>query len=156
MSYTRWPSLVGATLASPSARFGKKGDASVAPTKRSGFTLIEVLATMVLLAIVLPATMRAASIALAAASSARHVTEATALGEAKLNELVALNEWSQNTGGDFGADNPAYRWSIENVAREYGVYDVRISVTWSESGKERKLMLSTLAYSSTGSTEGLP
>jgi len=123
---------------------------------RNGFTLIEVLATMVLLAIVLPAIMRAAAVSLAAASSARHVTEATALGEAKLNELVALNQWSQNGSGDFSPENPTYRWSIENAARDYGVYDVRITVTWSESGKERKLMLSTLVYASTSSTEGLP
>ena len=124
--------------------------------RRSGFTLIEVLATMVLLAIVLPAIMRAATISLAAASSARHLTEAATLGEAKLNELVALNSWSQNTTGDFSPDKPDYHWTLESGARDYGVYDVRLTVTWSEAGKERKLLLSTLAYANTGTTEGLP
>ena len=124
--------------------------------RRGGFTLIEVLATMVFLAIVLPAVMRAASTSLAAASSARHLTEATALGEAKLNELVALNQWSQNTSGDFSPDKPDYHWTLESAARDYGVYDVRLTVAWSEAGKERRLMLTTLAYAATGTTEGLP
>src|SRR4051794_38319604 len=56
---------------------------------RAGFTLIEVLATLVLLGIILPAAMRGVSIGLAMASHARHVTEAAQLAEAKLNELVA-------------------------------------------------------------------
>ena len=57
-------------------------------TRRGGFTLIEVLATMLLLGIVLPVAMRGVSVALSAAGTARHLSEAAVLAEAKLNELA--------------------------------------------------------------------
>ena len=45
---------------------------------RRGFTLAEVLITLLFLAIVLPVAMRGVSLALAAASHAKHTREATA------------------------------------------------------------------------------
>ncbi len=124
--------------------------------RHRGFTLIEVLATLVLMAIALPAVMRAATVALSAASTARHTTEAASLGEAKLNELIALNEWNQNGSGDFSPDHTDYRWTVETAARDLGVYDVRMNVIWQEAGKERKLTIATLAYQTSTTTGGLP
>jgi len=118
-------------------------------TPRKGFTLIEVLATMVLLALVLPAVMRGATIAMSAASSARHRTDAATLAQAKLNELVALGQWNASQTGDFSPQHSEYRWSVQSASRDYGVYDVAITVTWSESGAERKFALATLAYDPT-------
>src|SRR4051812_19730609 len=109
-----------------------------------GFTLIEVLATMMLLAIVLPVTMQALSVSLSAASSARHLTEASGLARAKLNELIATAQWDNTSSGDFGADNPGYRWETSNAARDYGVTEIMIRVSWTERGQERQLSLSTL------------
>ncbi len=119
---------------------------------RQGFTLIEVLATMVLLALVLPAAMRGATIALATASAAKHRTEAATLAQAKLNELVALGEWNQSQTGDFSPLHPEYKWSVQNGSRDYGVFDVTLTVTWNETGVERQFVLSSLAYDSTATT----
>ena len=58
---------------------------------RRGFTLIEVLATMVLLALVLPAVMRGATVALSAAASAKHRTEAATFAEAKAEDIAAFH-----------------------------------------------------------------
>src|ERR1700733_2966996 len=78
----------------------------------SGFTLIEVLATLLLMAIVLPAIMHGFTLSTSAATTARHRTEAAALAESKLNELVGTNQW-QNASqqGDFQPDWPDYTWS---------------------------------------------
>src|SRR2546423_9326344 len=86
-----------------------------------GFTLIEVLATMVLMAIVLPVTMQALSVSLGAASSARHTTEASGLAQAKLNELISTGQWNSTSNGDFGTDHPGYRWEIGSSARDYSL-----------------------------------
>ena len=112
---------------------------------RHGFTLIEVLATMVMLGIVLPVAMRGVSIALATASSARHRAEAAELGSAKLDELVATGEWSATApSGDFGSDYPGYTWTVQMASRDYGVTEIQLTVTWQERGQPRTLNLATL------------
>ena len=119
---------------------------------RRGFTLIEVLATMVLLALVLPAVMRGATVALSAAASAKHRTEAATFAEAKLNELIATTRWNASQTGDFSPQHPEYHWSVQSASRDYGVYDVAVTVTWNESGAERKFVLATLAYDTTAAS----
>ena len=109
-----------------------------------GFTLIEVLATMVLMAIVLPVTMQALSVSLAAASSARHTTEASGLAQAKLNELISTGQMNATSNGDFGTDHPGYRWEIGSAARDYNLTEVTIRVLWLERGQEKQLTVSTL------------
>jgi prepilin-type N-terminal cleavage/methylation domain-containing protein len=114
-------------------------------SSRRAFTLIEVLATMVMLGIVLPVAMRGVSIALATASSARHRAEAAELGSAKLDELVATGEWSATApSGDFGTDFPGYTWTVEMASRDYGVTEIQLTVTWQERGQPRTLNLATL------------
>ena len=116
--------------------------------RRGGFTLIEVLATLVLLGIVMPVAMRGVSLALAASSIARRTAEATSLAEMKLNELVADGTWQTGgTGGDFADQNqPDYRWTCENASRDYGTHEVILHVTWTQRGQERTLSLATLVY----------
>ena len=114
----------------------------------AGFTLVEVLATLVLLGIVVPVAMRGVSLALAAASTARRTAEAASLAEGKLNELIVDGTWqtSGNTG-DFAAENrPEYSWTCENASRDYGTYEVILRVAWNQQGRERTLSLATLVY----------
>ena len=113
-----------------------------------GFTLIEVLATLVLLGIVMPVAMRGVSLALAASSTARRTAEAASLAEMKLNELIADGTWQTGSaGGDFADQNlPDYRWTCENAARDYGTNEVIVHVTWTQRGQERTLSLATLVY----------
>lgn len=90
------------------------------PRRTGGFTLIEVLAALMLMAVVLPVAMQGVSIATAAASSARHRNEAAALAQSKMDELLASMQAQQqqantNMSGDFGEDWPDYQWSAEMV-----------------------------------------
>ena len=122
-----------------------------------GFTLIEVLATLLLLGIVMPVAMRGISIALAAADNARHVAEASALAETKLNDLLTQGVSSASgLTGDFSPDHPEYQWSYQSAPRDYGVTEVQLRVTWLERGRSRNFDLSTMTYSSDTTTGGLP
>ncbi|MGA2500357.1 MAG: type II secretion system protein [Tepidisphaeraceae bacterium] len=116
----------------------------------SGFTLPEVLATMVLMGIVLPVVMSGMSAALAASSRARSTAQAATLGETKLSELIATSQWSSASGGgDFGPDWPGYRWECQTVTRDYGATEIVLKVTWQERGTDRSLLVSTMAYDNT-------
>ena len=116
----------------------------------SGFTLIEVLATLLLVGIVLPVTMRGVSLALAAASNARHVAEATSLAETTLSELTTDTLSATTDGsGDFGADHPGYTWTSQRASRDYGLTEIALRVDWVERGQTKSITVSTLKYDST-------
>lgn len=113
---------------------------------RCGVTLMEVLATLLLVAIVLPAVMQGVTVSMQAAARARHQTEAAALAEMKLNELLARST-SVNTGSsDFGIDYPNYRWETAAVSRDLGLYEVAVVIHWTERGIERSYQLTSLIY----------
>ena len=115
---------------------------------RPAFTLVEVLATLVLLGIVLPVAMKGVSTAMSMSSSAKRTAEAASLAQTKLNEFIIDPVNNSATSGDFGAEHPGYRWTIETAARNYGVTEVMIRVTWTERGRERSLLVTTMAYES--------
>lgn len=117
---------------------------------RAGFTLIEVLVTMALMAAILPVAMRGISIAISTGSSARHRVEAATLGQAKLNELISLATVNLDTSqlgssGDFGEAYPGYSWTSRMVDDvNLGVSNVTLTVTWLERGTSRTLDLSSM------------
>ena len=116
---------------------------------RRGFTLIEVLATLLLLGIVLPVAMRGVSMSLAAASRARNMAEAASLADTKLNELVATQMWSTSgDSGDFGEQFPGYTWSSQATPFDYGMTQIDLRIAWFERGQETFLDVSTLVYQS--------
>ncbi len=112
-----------------------------------GVTLMEVLATLLLVAIVLPVAMEGVTISMQAAARARHQTEAAALAEMKLNEILAARSTSLLSGsGDFGVDYPDYRWEITAVSQDLNLYEVTVIIRWTERGMERSYQLSSLVY----------
>ena len=120
------------------------------PTRdaRGGFTLVEALATLVLVAIILPVAMRGISLATAAAGHARRQVEAAALAEARLAELVSTGAWQDaDLAGDFGDDYPGYAWTAAVTERkEATLRQLDVRVTWVARGAERSVTLSTLVY----------
>ena len=124
---------------------------------RKGFTLIEILATLLLLGIVMPVAMRGISIALASADHARHMAEAATLAETKLNDLLTQGVSSASgLTGDFSSDHPEYQWSYQSAPRDFSVNEVQLRVTWLERGQPRTFDLSTLNYDTQNTTGGLP
>jgi general secretion pathway protein I len=131
---------------------------------RRGFTLIEVLAAMLLMAIVLPTVMQGVAAATRTASDSRHRTEAAGLAEEKLNEILATGQWQGGTlSGDFGNDWPGYRWqaNVNGWAADttsVGLQQIDLSVLWNGPTRQQSITLSTLAYvrGSSTTTTGLP
>src|SRR4051794_24420667 len=96
---------------------------------RGGFTFVEILAAMLLMAIALPAIMQAATIAVAGAHHARHLNEAASLAESKLSEIaIEQSAMDTATSGDFAPDHPEYRFAIESVARDFGMTEIIVHV----------------------------
>ena len=118
-----------------------------------GFTLIEVLATMVLLAIVIPVVMRGVTVSLAAADKAKHISTAASLAESKLNDLLTQSLTTGSGGGstmsgNFAPDHPDYQWKYDSVSRDYGVTEVQLKITWLERGQPAEFDLCSMTYQS--------
>jgi Tfp pilus assembly protein PilV len=121
-----------------------------------GFTLIEVLVTLLFMAIAIPAIMGGISSATRIALSTKRRSEATGLAESELNQIVASGSWqSGNSSGDFSAISPdwaAYTWQ-SNVTpwaadtTGQGIQQIDVIVSWKgPTGNPESLTLSTLTY----------
>jgi type II secretory pathway pseudopilin PulG len=112
----------------------------------TGFTFVEVLATMTLLAIVLPSIVAGVTASLSAAGLARQRAQAAGLAQSKLADLAAEGQWQfAQQGGDFAPQRPEFRWSAQ-----VGDWDgstlrqLDVVVSWRHRGMDYDLRLSTL------------
>ncbi len=122
------------------------------------FTLVEVLAALLLIAIVLPVVMQGISLATNAASDAKRRTEAAGLAESKLGEIVATRQWlAGGLSGDFAPDWPDYRWEAllqpyANDSSGKSVQQIDLRVIWTARSREQSVSVSTLAFARTTTT----
>jgi prepilin-type N-terminal cleavage/methylation domain-containing protein len=119
---------------------------------RQGFTLVELLVTILLIAIVLPTAMRGISLSTRMADYSRRQIEATALAKNRLSELIASREWEKGTlsRGYFGDDFPDYEWSLETTHWEVSpMTQLSVTVYWNleQPVKDHFVTLSTLVFS---------
>ena len=127
-------------------------------SKRRGFTLVEVLVTLMFMALVLPAIMEGISLAGSTASDARRRTEASTLAASKLSEIVAGNLWTTaSLSGNFEPDYPDYNWQAQTQpwsgdTSGAGLQEIDLTVSWIARGKQQSLSVSTLVYSRNTST----
>ena len=80
----------------------------------AGFTLAEVLAAMLLLAIVVPAAIEGLHVASAAGTVATRKTEAARVAEQVLNENIVIGNWNQNQSGTVVANGAEFHWTLRN------------------------------------------
>jgi general secretion pathway protein I len=111
---------------------------------QSGFTLLEVMIAISILAIAFAAIFGSQSRSLSAATETLFNTHAPLLGSMKLAELESGLISTGESGGDFGEDFPGYEW--EMTVEEAGLYGidaladletplkkVTLTISWSET-----------------------
>ena len=115
------------------------------------FTIVEVLATLTLAAIVLPAVVHGLLLCLATAGYARQQARAASLAQSKLAELVATGEsYDAEMAGDFGEDLSEYAWTAQiSEWKDARLVQLDVSVIWTRHGREHNVTLSTLMYTGT-------
>ena len=122
---------------------------------RGGFTFVEILASLLFLAISIPAILGALSLCSRAAEIAERTSLAGELAENQLSELVVAQGVSGSAAqsrGEF-ADYPGFRW---DTTMETGTLapseTMTIHVYFMVRGKERSVDLATVV-SSTATTQ---
>ena len=115
---------------------------------RRAFTIVEVLATLTLTAIVLPAVVHGVLLCLATAGHARHQAQAASLAQSKMAELVATGQYHDaQMEGDFGEDLPEYTWTAEvNDWEDDRLVQLDVAVRWTRREREHQVVLSSLVY----------
>lgn len=123
---------------------------SSGPRGRRGraFTIVEVLATLTLAAIILPPAVHGILLCLATAGHARQQAQAASLAQSKLAEIVATGElYDAEITGDFGEDLPEYTWAAQiNEWDDERLIQVDVAVFWTRRGQDHQVVLSTLVY----------
>jgi len=117
------------------------------PAREDGFTLVEILVTLAILAAVLPALLNA--FASAARNQALSDNSTTALYLLKFQMAQIEMEGFPDVGetsGEFG-ENSRYHWNaiIEDIESEEieNVRRVQVTVTWQHKNRERSMSMTT-------------
>jgi len=86
---------------------------------KSGFTLLEVLVAVAILAIAMVAILKANVQSLDTLTRSRETSTASLLAASKLAEIEAVGvvNWNE-LRGDFGEDYPDYIWEVETSSTE--------------------------------------
>jgi hypothetical protein len=124
------------------------------------FTFVEVFASLVFLAILIPAIVEGLSVANRASVVAERSAIAGELAENEMNELILSSTGTQtstDTKGDFGTDWPGYHWQMTQAAWNQDtvnvVTEMNLEVFYPVQGAERTFTLTTL-ISGTAQNQG--
>ena len=91
-------------------------EATGAPPGMCGFTLLEVMVAMAILAISLTGVYRLQNQTMAMSANARFYSVAPLLAQAKLSEFERTSLFEQsNESGEFGEQFPGYRWALDTA-----------------------------------------
>jgi prepilin-type N-terminal cleavage/methylation domain-containing protein len=115
-----------------------------ANTRQAGFTLAEVLAALVFMAIVIPAAVHGLRLAGTAGEVAQRKTVAVRIAERLLNESIVTSSQAGQSG--VVQEGPIqYRWQARNDAwSQDALRQITMTVTFDVQGQEHEVRLSTL------------
>ena len=111
-----------------------------------GFTLVEVLAALVFMAILLPVTVQAIRVASRAGQVGERKAAATRVAERVLNELLINGSLSLNgNSGTIEEGDRTYDWSTRSETwTEDQMSLITVTVTYEVQGQDFDVQLSTL------------
>src|SRR5665647_1315213 len=110
------------------------------PPEAGGFTLLEVMIAISLLAIALPTLFGSQSQSVSLGSTIKFNTQAPLLAQLKLSEFTTSPDRPSAGSGDFGDEFPDYQWQLETEDATMGTSTIL-------SKLEGKLQLVTLTVS---------
>ena len=119
--------------------------------RRAGFTLIEALVAIVLVAVVLPVALAAVTASLQGASAVAKQDVALRVAQSRLATLVADGSW-QSSGSSGacdprtdGEDTEGMRWQMTVATwRDQTVRTLKFTVSWGTTTNPRTVTLTTL------------
>jgi hypothetical protein len=136
-----------------------KAQGRLSANKRAAFTLAEVLAALLFMAIVLPVAIEGLHIASLGGAVAANKGQAARIAEQVLNENLVTTNWTQTLQGSTSDGTRTFHWTLDsepwtqdpsqNVLRQLSVV-----VSYNVRGRDYQVRLSTLVDSSL--TLGLP
>jgi type II secretory pathway pseudopilin PulG len=121
----------------------------------AGFTLAEVMAAMVFMAILIPVALEGLSIASRAGEVAVRKSEAALVAERLLNENVVTTNWNRSSqNGTLRQGIRDFRWSLRNDPwnQDVNVNTIRllsVEVKFDVQGRDYTVRMSTLVDSAT-------
>jgi len=112
----------------------------------SGFTLAEVLAALVFMAIVIPVAIEGVRLASLAGQVAERKSAAVRISELVLNQIILNRQWQQPTQmGTIREGQHDYRWTMRLEAwPESSLRLVTVRVGYTVQGQEYEVSLSSL------------
>jgi len=111
-----------------------------------GFTFIELLATVMLIAIIMPAAMHCIALCTRLGGESRKQIEAASLARAKLTDLTVSKDWqTSQKSGQFDSDWSDYKWTADiSNWTDSTLRQLDLTVSWQSQGREHFVKLSTL------------
>jgi len=126
---------------------------SATPSPRSGrsagFTLAEVLAALMFMAIVIPVAVQGLRIASRAGEVAQRKDQAARVAERVLNEHIVTTNWNQSVqSGTLLEGGLQYRWTLRNELWSRDAMQLlSVEVVYAVQNQDYSVRLSTLASS---------
>jgi prepilin-type N-terminal cleavage/methylation domain-containing protein len=120
-----------------------------------GFTLVEVLAALLLMAIIIPVTMEGMSVASRAGVLGQRKTAAMRVAERLLNELIIEGQTDQaTTSGSIVDGDMTYPWSLRTETwPEDAMLHMTVTVTFTVQGNNYDVSASTLLMTAATTAE---
>ena len=118
--------------------------------RSSGFTLAEVLAALVFMAIVIPVVVQCLHVATQASEVARRKAEASRVAERVLNESIVTTNWDQSDqNGTVEDGSREFDWTLHNEPwTQDPMRLLTVQVKYTVQGQDYSVQLGTLADSS--------
>ena len=114
--------------------------------RRGGFTLVEVLAALLMMAIIIPVAMEGMSVASRIGVLGQRKATAMRVAERVLNEIIVENQTQQaSTSGTALDGETSYPWTMKSQSwSEDAMVEVTVTVTFVVQGNEYDVSASTL------------
>jgi prepilin-type N-terminal cleavage/methylation domain-containing protein len=114
---------------------------------QSGFTLIEIMLSILLIGVVLTATSEFQAKGMDIARETIELTRAALFAKEKMVEWERGLIPEEGGDGDFGEDFPDYRWDMKTESTEIeGLKKVTLIITWLSGTRSRQFEIERLHF----------